>query len=59
MRSLVAWLGDRLPDPLGSWLLRFSDDSKEPWVDAEGRSMLPPAYRPGEGFVEQVGEWRP
>lgn len=38
-RDVVTWLGDRLPDPLGSWLLRLADDSTEPWVDAEGRLM--------------------
>jgi hypothetical protein len=36
-RTLLAWLGDRLPDPIGSWLLRLADDSQEPWTDAEGR----------------------
>jgi hypothetical protein len=36
-RDVIAWFGDRLPGRLGSWLLRISDDSTEPWVDAEGR----------------------
>lgn len=45
-RVIVAWLGDRLPDPIGSWLLRCSDDSQEPWTDAEGRMKTTRSIQP-------------